>query len=117
MKCPSCQSYVSLADDFCLSCGAEQRGSRLPVKRVDAAPALWRQAAPALARGAALVVAGIAAEWLMRSVAQRALRGALVSGRPGPKRKAIASRNPESLPEGVVAVSETVVLRRVVLRR
>jgi len=117
MRCPSCQVYVSRADDFCPSCGEEQRGSRLPVRRMDVAPALWRQAAPALARGAALVLAGIAAEWLLRSAAKRTLAGSRTEKRSRQASKALSIRQREGLSEGILAVSETVVMRRVVLRR
>ena len=118
MKCRSCNSHLSLADEFCRSCGLEQRNSRLPVKRAPAPPpALWHQAAPGLARGAALVVAGVAAEWLMRFAAKRALGGVLFGHSPSRGRKAISAQKSEGLPEGIMAISETVVMRRVILRR
>ena len=117
MKCPSCNSHLSLADEFCRSCGLEQRNSRLPIRRTAMPPALWQQAAPGLARGAALVVAGVAAEWLMRFAAKRALGGALFGHNPSRGRKAISAQKSEGLPEGILAVSETVVMRRVVIRR
>jgi len=84
---------------------------------VDAAPALWRQAAPALARGAALVVAGIAAEWLLRSVAKRAFGGSSMDIRPGHRTKGVAADKRRALPEDVLALSETVIMRRTILRR
>lgn len=118
MRCTVCGSYGSLEDNFCRRCGAAQRNSRLPVRRTVSPPVPWRRAAPAVAQGAALIAAGVLAEWLLRSTFRRALRLPLEAfGRPPrPKTKALASRKP-SPTEGAVAVSETVIMRRVVLRR
>ncbi len=119
MRCSTCGAYGALDDNFCRRCGASQRSSRLPVRRAAALPVPWRRAAPALAQGAALVAAGVAAEWLLRAAARRALRLPLqVWGRPArPKSKAVALRKDGPLAEGGIAISETVVMRRVILRR
>jgi len=115
MKCPSCGSHGPFEDGFCNVCGLEQPATRLPVK-TDARPlpALWQQAAPVLARGAALVAAGIAAEWLLRSGTKRAL-SLPFSGKKQAKNRALA-RKAGALGE-IVAISETIVTRRVVFRR
>jgi hypothetical protein len=83
------------------------------VKRAPAAPALWRQAAPVLAQGAALVALGAVAEMALTALAKGALR---LPARRAAKSKLPARRNGE-IPEGTYAVSETVVMRRVTLRR
>ncbi len=115
MKCPSCGSHGPFEDGFCNVCGLEQPASRLPVKsEARPLPAVWRQAAPVLARGAALVAVGIAAEWLLRSGTKRAL-SLPFSGKKTSKKRAVA-RN-EDGPGEIVAISETVVTRRVVFRR
>ncbi len=113
MRCDRCGAYASRADSHCRKCGADLRNLRLPVKRAPAAPALWRQAAPVLARGAALMALGVAAEMALTALAKGALR--LPARRPA-KSKLPARRN-EEIPEGTYAVSETVVMRRVILRR
>ena len=113
MRCERCGAYVSWENGHCLKCGADMRNLRLPVKRAPAAPTLWRQAAPVLARGAALVALGVAAEMALTTLAKGALR--LPARRPA-KSKLPARRNGE-IPEGSYAVSETVVMRRVILRR
>jgi len=95
------------------------RNSRLPVKRTVAPPVPWRQAAPVLAQGAALVAAGVVAEWLVRSLAKSAFRLPL-SMLGAPKRsksKDLALKREPSPPEGAIAISETVVMRRVILKR
>ena len=119
MRCSICGAYGASDDNFCRRCGASQRNSRLPVRRTPALPLPWRRAAPALAQGAALVAAGVAAEWLLRSAAKAAFQLPLSVLKP-PKRstsRALTRKREPSLPEGAVAVSETVVMRRVVLRR
>ncbi len=119
MPCSACGAYGTIEDNFCRRCGAAQRASRLPVKRMPALPTPWRQAAPAVAQSAALIVAGVAAEWLLRRAAKRALRLPLdLLGQPArPKGKALALRREKPASEGGLAISETVVMRRIILRR
>lgn len=114
MKCPSCGSHGPFEDGFCNVCGLEQPGSRLPVKsEARPLPAVWQQAAPVLARGAALVAAGVVAEWLLRSGTKRALT--LPFSRKKARNRALARR--EKRGAEIVAISETVVTRRVFFRR
>lgn len=114
MRCERCGAYASLADSDCRKCGAPLRNLRLPVKRAPAPPTLWRQAAPVLVRGVALVALGVAAETALTALARGALR--LPALRRPAKTRLPAQRNGE-MPEGTYAVSETVVMRRVILRR
>jgi len=118
MRCERCGVYASWENGRCRKCGAAlpsqaARNLRLPVKRAPAPPTLWRQAAPVLARGVALAALGVAAEMALTALAKGALR--LPARRPA-KGKLPARRNGE-MPEGTYAVSETVVMRRVTLRR
>lgn len=114
MKCPSCGSHGPFEDGFCNVCGLEQPASRLPAKSDSRPlPAVWQQAAPVLVRSAALVVAGIAAEWLLRNGTRRALTLPFSPKKPARKR-AVARRQQ---PERIVAISETIVTRRVIFRR
>ena len=93
----------------------EPRNYRQPVKRAPAPPpALWRAAAPVVLRGAALVAAGILGEWALRSAARKAA-GLPFSGKTS-KRNVPAPRK-SAAPEAIVAVSETVVVHRVIVRR
>ncbi len=111
MNCIVCGAHVPSGERACLVCGASVR---LPVLRERAAvPTLWRQAAPIVARGAALVALGVLSEWLVRSAAKRAL--ALPFGGKRRKHSALARR--QRSPAGdVVAVTETIIARRVVYR-
>jgi ribosomal protein L40E len=113
MRCERCGAYASRADGHCRKCGADLRNLRLPVKRAPAAPELWKQAAPVLARGVGLVALGVAAEMALTALAKGALR--LPTRRPAKSR--LPARRDGEMPEGTYAVSETVVMRRTILRR
>ena len=117
MKCPDCGAGLALEDNFCPRCGASRRDARLPVRREPSlAPVLWRQAAPVLARGAALVAAGVLGEWLLRSAARRAVAMPFQRSKPAAKERALVQKK-QSPAAGAIAVSETVVVRRVIVRR
>lgn len=117
MNCSACGARTSIEDASCHACGADQRSRRLPVKRAaPPLPAVWRQAAPAVARGAALIAAGVIGEWLLRSAAKKAVSAPFGGGK-GRKGKSLARSKDGALPEGVLAISETVIRRRVVIRR
>ena len=115
MRCENCGGYSSRADSYCRRCGAELRNLRLPVKRSPAQPTVWSQAAPVLARGVALVALGVAAELALNTLARGALR--LPALRRSGKAAAVPARRKRELPEGSYAVSETVILRRLIFRR
>ncbi len=94
------------------------RKAGLPVKREPVPPpAIWRQAAPAVARGAALVAAGLVGEWLLRSAARRALSVPFQSRQPPRKSNAPAPPEAGRTAPREIAISETIITRRVVFRR
>lgn len=113
MTCGACGARGTIEDDKCTVCGADQRRYRMPVKREQAQPpALWQQAAPVVARGAALVAAGFIGEWLFRSAAKKAVQAPFNRSK---KSKAVVKA--EEPQRETVAISETVVMRRVIVRR
>jgi len=90
----------------------------LPAKREPSLPPapLWQQAAPAVVRGAALVAAGVVAQWALRNAAKKAITLPFQVAKSGRKTRAVATA--EDGPDRIVAVSETVVVRRrVIVRR
>lgn len=118
MRCPACGAYRSLEDSFCQRCAAAQPNSRLPVRRATPQPpAVWHQAAPALTRGAVLIAAGVAVEWILRSATKKLLDMTLSGNGRSRESKALVGRGGGAIPNGGIAVSETVVMRRVILRR
>jgi len=103
----------------------DDRNSRLPVparaalpsRRPALQPAIWQQAAPVVVRGAALVAAGLIGEWLLRSFAKNAFSTSRTGKKKTQKPASLVPARGDDLPEGTVAISETVVMRRVILRR
>lgn len=90
--------------------------NRLPAKREPSLPPapLWRQAAPAVIRGAALVAAGVVGQWALRNAAKQAVTMPFRAAKSKPR---AVTRRTDS-PQDVVAISETVVMRRrVIVRR
>jgi hypothetical protein len=63
----------------------------------------------------ALVALGVAAELALNTLARGAMR--LPALRQPAKAPAVPTRSKRGLPEGSLAVSETVVLRRLIFRR
>ena len=90
----------------------------LPVRREPSPPPapLWQQAAPAVVRGAALVAVGVVAQWALRNAAKMAVTVPLQAARGGRKTRAVVA---DADGNGrIVAVSETIVVRRrVIVRR
>jgi hypothetical protein len=117
MNCPTCGSLATIEDNFCRRCGTSVRNSRLPVERAPAQPpALLHRAAPVVVRASALMVAGFVAEWLLRSATKKAVR-APFQARKKDKSRAVASRETAAVDAGEIAVSETLYLRRTIVRR
>ncbi len=115
MTCSVCGAKNAIEDNACTSCGADQNPYRLPVKREQAQlPTLWRQAAPVVARGAALVVAGFVGEWLLRTAAKKAVQAPFSRADRGSRDLAKRDRERSG---ATVAVSETVIMHRVIVRR
>ena len=123
MRCPRCEAFSRRNDNFCGNCGLALGNPRpLPVKRNGNLPIVWRQAAPTLAQGVAVLALGALAELALRSLAKQAL-GILPSllspAKPAKARRLPSKGDGAYLPEpkGPYAVSETVVMRRLILRR
>lgn len=115
MTCSACGAKNAIEDNTCTSCSADQNPYRLPVKREQAQlPTLWRQAAPVVARGAALVVAGFVGEWLLRTAAKKAVQAPFSRG--SRESRDLAKRDREDS-GATIAISETIVMRRVIVRR
>ena len=117
VRCAGCGASFEWDDNFCRRCGWALRSSRLPVKGAVLTPAVWRRAAPAVVQGVAMVALGLAAETLLRTAASRAWRLPALLRPARSKGRALPVRRGEISSVGSVAVSETVVMRRVTLRR
>ncbi len=135
--CPDCQADYEFVDNYCRHCGMylgavrpqsaltrtgaviQRETTPLPVYRRERAPlpAPVKRAATAVAVGAALQVGlGLASRYLAAQAGQKVARAALVPAPRGREPRALAARE-SGLPADIAAVSETVVVRRVWIRR
>ena len=137
--CPDCGSAYTLSDNYCRECGMFLAALRtapatLPLVRSEPAlpvrverqraalPAPVKKAATALAIGTALQIgANVAGRYLIHNAARSAVRGAGNAARPrgnsrSDKKAEQVDRSPEPVRDAT-AVSETVIVRRVWIRR
>lgn len=128
--CPDCGTAVDATDNYCRHCGMYLAALRVPATvaaesramqahQRSSLPAPVKKAAVALAVGTALQVGvGIAGRYIAAQAAKQAASAA-VNGARKPARvngKSVRGVEPEPEPE-MTAVSETVVVRRVWIRR
>lgn len=137
--CPDCGSAYTLSDNYCRECGMFLAALRtapatLPLVRSEATlpvraerqraslPAPVKKAATALAIGTALQIgANVAGRYLIHNAARSAVKGAgdaaLGHGNSRAEKKTDhVDRSPEPVRDAT-AVSETVIVRRVWIRR
>lgn len=116
--CGRCAATAAPEDNFCRNCGRALRDQHLPSVREERLPAAWQPSLSAVvARGAAVVAVGTLAEL----VARRLLRAA-VSRAPKAPRLPARHTKPHLVPRdepdsGEQVVSETLLLRRIRIRR
>jgi hypothetical protein len=91
--------------------------ARPPARRPDMTPTLWQDAAPLVARGAALVAISLVGEWLLRAATRRALTAPASSRKRASKNTAVVPKPEDELPEGIIDVTETYFMRRIIVRR
>ncbi len=131
--CPDCGGVFEIADNYCRQCGmylaAQRTVATVPPHSMALEPARTglpapvRKAATAVAVGTALQLAvGLTGKFLARQAAKQAV-SAVRPAKNGVKTRAV-SRAPESKPvtvedpmEGATAVSETLIIQRVWMRR
>lgn len=125
--CPDCGTRYESSDNYCRNCGMYLAALRptlpIAIEPTETAvaevqrpplPAPVRRAATALAIGAAIQVGvGLAGRYLAGQAAREAARAATTPARRGAK--AAPRRKDDELP--LAAVTETVVVRRVWMRR
>ncbi|MFN0147579.1 MAG: hypothetical protein ACKVT1_13780 [Dehalococcoidia bacterium] len=126
--CPDCNASYASSDNYCRQCGmyvaALRTGTALaarPAYALEAArpglPAPVRKAATAVAIGAALQVGlGLASRYFAAQAGQKAARAAITAPQGRGKRGKELARRDDGPPEGIAALSETVLIRRVWIR-
>ena len=118
--CGRCGVSYDQEDNFCRQCGLSLQDAQLPsVRNGHQLPAVRRAPLPtAVVRGVVVVAAGAMAEMLLR----RAARGVIgrlpgISNRPGKRSKNEVAALDEAMPADAGMVSETLLLRRIRIRR
>ncbi|MEO6045586.1 MAG: hypothetical protein ABIQ47_16930 [Tepidiformaceae bacterium] len=134
-SCPDCSASYFVTDNYCRQCGMYVAALReMPLVKTEAAvpartereraalPAPVRKAATALAIGTALQIGvGLAGRYVASQAARQATRAAVngaAASRRKPARNEAPSRAVTTDPnQDAVAISETVMIRRVWIRR
>ncbi len=137
-SCPDCNASYFVTDNYCRQCGMYVAALReMPLVRSEPAPparlereravlpAPVRKAATALAIGTALQIGvGLAGRYVASQAARQATRAAVngVNGAASSRRKPVRNETPSRAVttdpnRDAVAVSETVMIRRVWIRR
>jgi hypothetical protein len=129
VACPDCADPYEATDNYCRNCGmflAAVRETALATRTVRSVeryhreraqlPAPVKRAVTAVAVGAALQVGvSLASKYLAAQAGQKAANAALGAARAGRAMQPAARHS--GLPEDIAAVSETVVVRRLWIRR
>ena len=118
--CGRCGVPYDQEDNFCRQCGLSLQDAQLPsVRNGHQLPAVRRVPLPAtVARGVAVVAAGTVAELLLRRLARGAMGRLPRAAKAGTRRSKneIAPRE-EPMPADAGMVSETLLFRRIRIRR
>ena len=114
--CSSCASSIDDADNFCRQCGAPAANT-LPAVRSMSAVTVWQPQVPSVVKGAAVVAAGTVGQFLFR----RAVRSLFAGNSQRTRAGAIRIKPPRKQRDGMIdeaqIITETVMLRRVRIRR
>jgi len=112
--CNSCRFGLDDSDNFCRRCGVAADRALLPVVRESAMPAVWHPQVSPVVKGAAVMAAGTIGQFVFRRVVSNVLGG-------GNRRKSravkIGGRERDDLVDEAQIITETVMLRRVRIRR
>lgn len=113
MNCSTCDNALEDSDNYCRQCGAAQHQAGLPVPRSPSGVTLWRPQASPVVKGAAVMAAGTIGQFVVR----KAL-GSLLSGGARKRRRLLpARRRDDGLVDEAQIITETVMMRRVRIRR
>jgi hypothetical protein len=126
--CPDCSATYEAADNYCRQCGMYLAALRAiePVRPQSRAlesarpglPAPVRKAATAIAIGTALQIGvGLAGKYLASQAARQAATAALQPKGRRPKRRDVATTPSNDPTADAAAISETLMIRRVWIRR
>ncbi len=112
--CTACDFSLDKADNFCRRCGAPVAQASLPARREPASVTLWKPSTSPVVKGAAVMAAGTIGQFVMR----RAI-GSLIGGAGKKRRRSVfpVRRKDDGLMDEAQIITETVMLRRIRIRR
>ena len=113
-KCAACDFSMDEADNFCRRCGVSVGQAGLPVAREPASVTVWKPQTSPVIKGAAVMAAGTLGQFVVRRVI-----GSLIGGNGKGRRRSIfpTRRQDDGLLDEAQIITETVMLRRVRIRR
>ena len=112
--CRSCSFALDAEDNFCRRCGVPYRPSNLPTVRPASTLALWRPAVSPVVKGAVVMAAGTIGQIAVR----RLVSSVLGSTKTKPSGiRMVAPRERDGMMDEAQIITETVMMRRVRIRR
>jgi len=115
-SCSACELACDDGDNYCRRCGVAFREADLPAVRGTSAMTIWQPQVPPMIKGAAVVAAGTVGQFLFRRVIRSLLAGDGRASRAGAIRVK-RPRHDDGLVDEAQIITETVMLRRVRVRR
>lgn len=114
-KCHACGYAIDAEDNFCRRCGMAVGRAGLPAVRGATSVTLWQPHMSPVVKGAAVMAAGTIGQFLFR----RAVSTVLGGGKRASRRASIlpARRRDDGLVDEAQIITETVMMRRVRIRR
>lgn len=114
--CDACERLLDGDDNFCRRCGAPAQ-TRLPAARPAASVTLWRPPSSPVVKGAAVMAAGTVGQFVLRRALSSLLGQTRNSRQRRPTRLTAARRDGDGMLDEAEVITETVMLRRVRIRR
>jgi hypothetical protein len=114
-NCDNCAAELEAADNFCRHCGSAAVRHDVPAVRSSAALTVWKPNPSPVVKGAAVMAAGTIGQFLVRrAVASLLARPDQRHKRSRGRRK---SRGDDGMLDETQIITETVMMRRVRIRR
>jgi hypothetical protein len=111
-RCHSCEGDLDDGDNFCRQCGTAVGHAGVPAVRQASSMTVWQPNVSPIVKGAAVMAEGTVGQFLFRRMISNLVQGA---GRSG--RRALRINNRDGVVDEAQVITETVMLRRVRIRR
>ena len=116
--CSACDFGLDEADNFCRRCGVSVsvQSPTLPATRRLSSVTVWRPHASPVVKGAAVMAAGTIGQFVVRR-ALTSLVGGTAPASPKKRRSIFGRRHEDQMQDEAQIVTETMMVRRVRIRR